>query len=109
MRLLAWVVALLAAAIPSLAAAQDKPAASDKPAAQDKPSAPPAAVVVERIPLDELKKLLAANKVLVVDVRSAEAYTAGHIPGAVSAPLLEIEKHVQELKSAKKPIVTYCA
>ena len=50
-----------------------------------------------------------ADKVLVVDVRGADAYKGGHIPGSVSAPLSEIEKHLDELKSAKKPIVTYCS
>jgi len=97
MRVWAGVVALLAAGLPALAAAQDKP------------PAPTDTGLVERISLDDLKKLLAKDKVLVVDVRSAEAYGAGHIPGAVSAPLPELEKHLPELKSAKKPIVTYCA
>jgi rhodanese-related sulfurtransferase len=50
-----------------------------------------------------------ANKVLVVDVRSADAYKTSHIPGSISAPLTEIDKHFPELKSAKKPIVTYCS
>jgi 3-mercaptopyruvate sulfurtransferase SseA len=111
MRLRAGAVALLAAGIPSLLAAQEK--AKDTPA----PAVPPAAAApapadpnaaAARITLAELKRLLEKDKVLVVDVRSADAYKASHIPGSVSAPLTEIDKHVAELKSGKKPIVTYC-
>jgi len=103
MRLWAGTIAIAAAALPSVLAAQAKPAASPVTA----PAARPA-FVAERITMEELENLQQADKVLVVDVRSAEAYKSGHIPGAVSAPLGEIEKHVETLKSAKKAIVTYC-
>jgi len=111
MRLRAGAVAVLAAGIPSLLAAQEKAKATPAPAAPPVVAAPAPsdASVVERITLAEMKKLLEANKVLVVDVRTADAYKASHIPGSISAPLSEIEKHLQELKSAKKPIVTYCS
>ena len=66
------------------------------------------ASAADRITVAELKKLVAADKVLVVDVRSADSYKAEHIAGSVSAPLNEIEKHLVTLKAAKKPIVTYC-
>jgi len=99
----------LAVAFPGLAGAQEKvkePAApAVAPAAAPAPSAPETA---ERITLPDLKKLVDANNVLIVDVRSAEAYKEGHIAGAISAPLAEIEKHLTELKASKKPIVTYC-
>jgi 3-mercaptopyruvate sulfurtransferase SseA len=106
MRLWVGTIAIAAVALPSVLAAQAKPAASPVPA----PAAPAAqpAFVAERITVDELKKLQEADKVLVVDVRSAEAYKSGHIPGAVSAPLGEIDKHVPTLKSARKALVTYC-
>jgi 3-mercaptopyruvate sulfurtransferase SseA len=101
-------MALLSAVLPPLAAAQQKPAA---PAATG--SGPVAATsatdpAVERVTQDEIKKLIAADKALVVDVRSAEAYKGGHIPGAISVPLADIEKHLAELKATKKAIVTYC-
>jgi len=112
MRLRAGAVALLVAAgIPSLLAAEEKAKATPAPAVPPAAAAPAPSdsnAAAERITLAELKKLLEANKVLVVDVRTADAYKVSHIPGAVSAPLTEIEKHVQELKSARKPIVTYC-
>jgi 3-mercaptopyruvate sulfurtransferase SseA len=103
-------LAMLVAGASPLLAAQAVPAASPQaapaaPAAQ----APPKDVVIERITIDELKKLMAADKVMVLDVRGAEAYREAHIPGSVSIPQGEIDKHVAELKSSKKPIVTYCS
>lgn len=64
-----------------------------------------------RISQEEFKKLRASGPVLVVDVRDADSYKAGHIPGAISIPLDEVAspEHVKELKGAAKPIVTYCA
>jgi rhodanese-related sulfurtransferase len=63
--------------------------------------------VVPRIKLDELKKDFA--KLLVIDVRSADAYRAGHIAGAVSMPSSSLSTNAPRLKASKKPIVTYCA
>lgn len=108
MRFRAGLMALAAAALPPLLAAQTKP-----PAAPAKPAAPaavptPASIVIGRVTVDELKKMIEADKVVVLDVRSADAYREAHIPGAVSAPLAELDKHVEKLKSAKKPIVSYC-
>jgi rhodanese-related sulfurtransferase len=63
--------------------------------------------VVPRIKLDELKKDF--DKLLVIDVRSADAYRAGHIAGAVSMPGSSLSTNAPRLKVSKKPIVTYCA
>jgi 3-mercaptopyruvate sulfurtransferase SseA len=90
--------AILLAVAPPLLAAQAAPAATD--AAKD--------VVIARVTVDDLKKLMASDKVLVLDVRSAEAYKEAHIPGSISVPLGEIDTHVEKLKTAKKDIVTYC-
>ena len=78
------------------------------PAAQAAPSPAASPLVIGRITVEDLKKAMEADKVLVVDVRSAEAYLEGHIPGSISAPLSEIDKHIEKLKAAKKPLVTYC-
>ena len=78
------------------------------PAAQAAPAPAASPLVIERITVEDLKKAMEADKVLVVDVRSAEAYLEGHIPGSISAPLSEIDKHIEKLKAAKKPLVTYC-
>ncbi len=64
-----------------------------------------------RISQEEFKKLRAEGQVVVVDVRDADSYKAGHIPGAISIPLDQITapEHVKDLKAAGKPIITYCA
>ena len=43
----------------------------------------------------------------VIDVRPAEEYAAGHVPGAVSIPLPELEKRLGELPAGTE-IVAYC-
>jgi rhodanese-related sulfurtransferase len=50
-----------------------------------------------------------AGKVVVVDVRAAEAYEAAHIPGARSVPLDQVESRAEELKKLGLPLVLYCA
>jgi rhodanese-related sulfurtransferase len=65
----------------------------------------------ERIDLAEFRKLHAAKKVLVVDVRDGQSFADGHIPGAINIPLGEHEQaaHLKKLKAEKRAIVTYCA
>ncbi|MHB1414576.1 MAG: rhodanese-like domain-containing protein [Chloroflexota bacterium] len=43
---------------------------------------------------------------LFVDVRSAKSYERSHIPGAVSIPIGELPRHLQELPR-DKPIIFY--
>jgi 3-mercaptopyruvate sulfurtransferase SseA len=62
-----------------------------------------------RITLADFKKDFDAGKLYVIDVRSAESYRSGHLPGAVSVPLSAINQRLAELKAVKKPIVAYCA
>ncbi len=63
---------------------------------------------VPRITQAEFKKLLDADKIVVVDVRSDLSYKEGHIPGAISIPIDQVDLNVDRFKSFKKPIVTYC-
>ena len=62
-----------------------------------------------RIAWDEFKKLYDDKAVVVVDVRGADSYAGGHIPGSRSIPLSEVSQHAEELKKLKKPVVVYCA
>jgi 3-mercaptopyruvate sulfurtransferase SseA len=62
-----------------------------------------------RISMEEFRALHQQGAVVVVDVRDAESYAEGHIPGALSVPLDLLQKYVPKLKALKKPIVTYCA
>ena len=62
---------------------------------------------VEAIDRDELRERLARGDVLVLDVRPAEEYAAGHIDGARSIPLDELEERLAELP-ADREVVAYC-
>lgn len=55
----------------------------------------------------DLLDRLRAGEVTVLDVRPPDEYAAGHIPGAISMPVGEIERRVAELP-ADGEIVAYC-
>jgi rhodanese-related sulfurtransferase len=62
---------------------------------------------VEAIGGDELIERLARGDVVLVDVRPTEEYAAGHIEGARSIPLDELERRLAELPPDTE-IVAYC-
>jgi rhodanese-related sulfurtransferase len=53
------------------------------------------------------KRLRRKDDLLVLDVRPAEEYAAGHVPGAVSIPVAELKRRLKELPKNKE-IVAYC-
>ncbi len=55
----------------------------------------------------ELLRRVRNGEVTVLDVRPAEEYRAGHIPGAVSIPVGELEARLDELPRDRE-IVAYC-
>jgi rhodanese-related sulfurtransferase len=64
---------------------------------------------VPRVSVEELKKMVADKQVVVVDVRSAEAFKVSHIKGSVSLPLGEIEAGNYKALPRDKRIITYCS
>jgi rhodanese-related sulfurtransferase/DNA-binding transcriptional ArsR family regulator len=56
---------------------------------------------------DELLRRAQAGEVTVLDVRPAEEYAGGHIPGAVSVPLDQLADRLADLP-ADGEIVAYC-
>jgi len=62
---------------------------------------------VEQIGRDELLARLADGQVVLVDVRPSEEYEAGHIEGARSIPLEELEERLSELPDDTE-VVAYC-
>ena len=59
----------------------------------------------EHLHLDEVRP--ADDEVVVLDVRPAEEFDAGHIPGARSIPLSDLEQRLAEL-SPDQEFVAYC-
>lgn len=62
---------------------------------------------MEPVNKDELVDRIRESAVTVLDVRPAEEYNAGHLPGSISVPLEELEKHLSTLPT-DKTIVAYC-
>jgi rhodanese-related sulfurtransferase len=62
---------------------------------------------VERIGRTELRARLSKGDVVLVDVRPAEEYAAGHIEGSRSIPLEELEQRLAELPEDAE-IIAYC-
>lgn len=56
---------------------------------------------------EELHTLVDAGNLYLIDVRPASEYEAGHLPGAISVPLPEVDSHFFEW-SDSRPIVAYC-
>lgn len=72
------------------------------------PASPPMpADGVARTTPRQLAGMLARNEAIVLDVRDADAYIAGHIEGALHIPLTYIAGEVPYLRKGK-PVVTYC-
>ena len=96
------VVALLAFALlhkPKTASDGAKPVST--------PTQEPELVPVPRTQLAAAKQEIDRGAVLVIDVRDAESYVSGHIPGALQIPLARIQGEVDYLPK-DKPILTYC-
>jgi rhodanese-related sulfurtransferase len=62
---------------------------------------------VEYLSADELQERLASGAVILLDVRPGPEYRAGHIAGARSAPLSELEALAPKLPK-RREIVAYC-
>jgi rhodanese-related sulfurtransferase len=62
---------------------------------------------LEPVPAKELLERARKGLVTVLDVRPAEEYAAGHVPGAINIPVHELEKRIKELPK-RREIVAYC-
>jgi rhodanese-related sulfurtransferase/DNA-binding transcriptional ArsR family regulator len=59
------------------------------------------------LPREQLRSRVEAGDSVVLDVRPAEEYQAGHIPGAISIPVDELADRINELPEGTE-IVVYC-
>jgi rhodanese-related sulfurtransferase len=63
--------------------------------------------VMEAVAGDELLRRVKNGEVTVLDVRPAEEYRAGHIPGAISIPVGELKARLKDLPKDRE-VVAYC-
>jgi rhodanese-related sulfurtransferase len=61
----------------------------------------------EQISIDELRDRLRTGKAMLIDARPVEEYAAGHLPGAISMPVDELARRLDELPRSRM-IVAYC-
>lgn len=64
---------------------------------------------VPRVTVQDAKTALDQGEAIVVDVRSADAYSVSHVPGAIHIELGEFETHPTSVPLDKDQwIITYC-
>jgi DNA-binding transcriptional ArsR family regulator/rhodanese-related sulfurtransferase len=61
----------------------------------------------EPVPMGELLQRARSGRVVVLDARPAREYAAGHIAGAISVPIDELQRRLRELPKGKE-YVAYC-
>jgi len=61
----------------------------------------------EPVALPELRRLLREGAVTVLDVRPAEEFAAGHIPGAISLPVADLKRRLSEIPR-RREVIAYC-
>jgi rhodanese-related sulfurtransferase len=90
--LAAWLLAIAPAILAPAPAAAEAAAAAVKPGRVDGATA----------------KSLAASGAKVVDVRTAEEFVSGHVPGAINIPYDEIARRLSEIGPPSTQVVLYC-
>ena len=64
---------------------------------------------VPRISAEDAKAAFDSGQAIIVDVRSADSYAAGHAAGSISIPLENFENNIGNLSLKKDQwIITYC-
>lgn len=62
---------------------------------------------VQTLTMDEVQEKLSSKSIILLDLRPVEEFDSGHISGAISAPLEDLESFIQELPRNTE-IVAYC-
>jgi rhodanese-related sulfurtransferase/DNA-binding MarR family transcriptional regulator len=61
----------------------------------------------EAVPMGELLKRARSKQVVILDTRPASEYVAGHIAGAISVPVDDLQRRLEKLGKGKE-YVAYC-
>ena len=105
------ILSAIPAGSPAVPAPQTVPQAAIPPAAapQSAPTTPAEVPYPEivRISLGDAKAAYELKQATYLDVRDADSYASGHIPGALSIPLNDLETRLKEL-DPNAWLLTYC-
>ena len=80
---------------------------TDQPAASDQAGGDIPFSQIPRVEVTTAKNAYETGQAVIVDVRDKVYYDGGHIPGAISIPLSEIESRLGELDQSDW-IILYC-
>ena len=61
----------------------------------------------EKVTLEELQGRLKKKDIVLLDVRPVQEYRSGHLPGAISMPLIDLGERMDELPKGSQ-IAVYC-
>lgn len=104
---LAGIVALALAGMLTLAACSNAPAETENATMGTSDTA--ANEAYQKITADEAKTLMDSQDVTIVDVRTAQEYADGHIPGAINIPVESIgSDKPAELTDTDADLIVYC-
>jgi len=112
-RCLGTALAAVLASLSACASPEPSAAASPTPAPASPPPSPAAAVELPDRDSALAHRLVEEEGAILLDVRSREEFSAGHIPGAINIPHTEVAARMPELLALaaddrSKPVVVYC-
>jgi rhodanese-related sulfurtransferase len=67
-----------------------------------------AGTIVENVSLQELKQGLSDGSIVLIDIREANEWDAGHIPGATLHPLSAFDPAALPKSESSKRVVLHC-
>ena len=62
----------------------------------------------ERLSVEEFKAFIADSTVQLVDVRTAEEYSEGHLPGSVNIDVMKGHEELATVLDPERPVALYC-
>ena len=62
---------------------------------------------LDAIDAEELQDQVRSGAITLLDVRPAQEYASGHLPGALNIPVEELQERLRELQQGR-PVVAYC-